>query len=439
MGMIRSNGKRSRGPLNTTVKFTLAFTDKESEPMFSLTRAMGDSLSPLRIRPLRLYLGGQAISVVGTWMQAAAQSWVVWELSHSTTMLGVVALLSTLPFLVLGPWAGVWADRLNRRQFLIALQLVALTLAVILALLVQTGLVQLWQVGVLSLLLGMENVFDMTVPQAFVVDVGGREQLRKGVVINSGLAQSGRSLGPVVAGLVISTLGVALAFWLNALSFIAVIVTLLCVHAKQERRPNSGNTLQEFWEGIRFAMEQPRIQDLIYLLILTTFFGFASIQLLPAFATDILHGQAETLGLLLGASAAGALTGSLLIAPLVLRMRRIGVVVSTAVIWVGSWFALFASSTFLPLSLLCLFFTGLGTTVVVTMVVGLVQTLAPQAMRGRLQSMLLIVSFGFQPIAALVLGYSATWLSAPRTVLLAGLLMMAGATLLLVFRFNLRT
>src|SRR5713101_4804040 len=98
MGMIRSNGKRSRGPLNTTVKFTLAFTDKESEPMFSLTRAMGDSLSPLRIRPLRLYLGGQAISVVGTWMQAAAQSWVVWELSHSTTMLGLVALLSTLPF-----------------------------------------------------------------------------------------------------------------------------------------------------------------------------------------------------------------------------------------------------------------------------------------------------------------------------------------------------
>ncbi len=407
--------------------------------MLSFTRSMGDTLSPLRIRPLRLYLGGQAISVVGTWMQATAQAWVVWKLSHSTAMLGLVALLSTLPFLVLGPWAGVWADRLNRRQFLIALQLVALTLAVILALLVQTGLVQLWQVGVLSLLLGMENVFDMTVQQTFIVDLVGREQLRKAVVINSALAQSGRTLGPVLAGLVISTLGVALAFWLNALSFIAVIVTLLCVHAKQERRPNSGNTLQEFWEGIRFAMEQPRIQDLIYLLILTTFFGFASIQLLPAFATDILHGQAETLGLLLGASAAGALTGSLLIAPLVLRMRRIGVVVSTAVIWVGSWFALFASSTFLPLSLLCLFFTGLGTTVVVTMVVGLVQTLAPQAMRGRLQSMLLIVSFGFQPIAALVLGYSATWLSAPRTVLLAGLLMMAGATLLLVFRFNLRT
>ncbi len=251
--------------------------------------------------------------------------------------------------------------------------------------------------------------------------------------------EPGRMLGPVFAGLVISTLGVALAFWLNALSFIAVIVTLLCVHAKQERRPSSGNTLQEFWEGIHFMSEHPRMQDLIGLLILTTFFGFASIQLLPAFATDILHGQAETLGLLLGASAAGALIGSLLIAPLVLRLRRVGAVVSIAVIWVGSWFALFALSTFLPLSLLCLVCTGLGTTVVVTMVVGLVQMLAPQVMRGRLQSLLLMVSFGFQPIAALVLGSSATWLSAPGAVFLAGLLMLIGATLLLVFRFSLRT
>ncbi len=407
--------------------------------MFSLTRAMGDSLSPLRIRPLRLYLGGQAISVVGTWMQAAAQSWVVWELSHSTTMLGLVALLSTLPFLMLGPWAGVWADRLNRRQFLIALQLMALALAVILALLVQTGLVQLWQVGILSLLLGMENVFDMTVQQTFVVDLVGRAQLRKAVVINSALAQSGRMLGPVFAGLVISTLGVALAFWLNALSFIAVIVTLLCVHADQERRSNSGNTLQEMWEGIRFTTEHPRIRDLIGLLILTSFFGFASLQLLPAFATDILHGQAETLGLLLGASAAGALIGSLFIAPLVLRMRRVGVVVSIAVIWVGSWFALFAFSTLLPLSLLCLLFTGLGTTVVVTMVIGLVQTLAPQAMRGRLQSILLVVTFGFQPIAGLVLGLSASLLGAPRVVFIAGLLMLVGAALFLLFRLSLRT
>ncbi len=407
--------------------------------MFSLTRAMGDSLSPLRIRPLRLYLGGQAISVVGTWMQAAAQSWVVWKLSHSTTMLGVVVLLSTLPFLVLGPWAGVWADRLNRRQFLIALQLVALALAVVLALLVQTGLVQLWQVGVLSLLLGMENVFDMTVQQTLVVDLVGREQLRKAVVINSALAQSGRMLGPVLAGLIISTLGVALAFWLNALSFLVVIVTLRYVHTDQKRRPDSGNAFQEMWEGIRFTTGHPRMQDLIGLLILTTFFGFASLQLLPAFSTDLLHGQAETFGLLQGASAGGALIGSLFIAPLVLRMRRVGIVIGLAVIWVGSWFTLFSLSAFLPLSLLCLIFTGLGTTVVVTMVVGLVQTLAPQAMRGRLQSLLLVVSFGFQPVAAVVFGLSASLLGAPRVVFIAGLVMLAGAALFLLFRLSLRT
>ena len=407
--------------------------------MFSLTRAMGDSLSPLRIRPLRLYLAGQAISVVGTWMQAAAQSWVVWELSHSPTMLGVIALLSTLPFLVLGPWAGVWADRLNRRQFLIALQLVALALAVVLALLVQTGLVQLWQVGVLSLLLGMENVFDMTVQQTFVVDLAGKDQLRKAVVINSALAQSGRTLGPVLAGLIISTLGVALAFWLNALSFLAVIVTLLSIHADQERRPHPGNVFQDMWEGIRFIIEHPRMQDLIGLLWLATFFGFASLQLLPAFATDLLHGRAETFGLLQGASAGGALLGSLFIAPLVLRMRRVGVVISLAVIWVGSWFALFSLSAFFPLSLLCLICAGLGRTVVITMVVGLVQTLAPQAMRGRLQSLLLVVSFGFQPIAALVVGLSASFLGASRVVFIAGLVMLAGAAFFLLFRLSLRT
>lgn len=397
-----------------------------------------DTFSPLEIRNLRIYLGGQAVSLLGTWMQVTAQSWVVWKLSHSTVILGLVAMLSMLPFLVLGPWAGVWADRLDRRRFLIASQAAAMVLALILAVLVQTGVVQVWHVCVLALLLGIVNTFDLTVQQAFVIDLTDKEYLRKTVVINFALVQVGRTVGPALAGWVINALGVAIAFWLNGLSFIAVIATLFLVRSQQVRRESSGKPLVEFREGLRFIVSQSRLLDLVVILFIITFFAIATLQLLPAFATDVLHGQADILGLLQGASGAGALAGALFIAPLVLRVRRVGRLVSSAACFIGACYVLFSLSTSLPLSLLFLFFAGIGANILITTVMGIVQLQVPPSMRGRANSVLMMVAFGFQPIAALALGSLATVVGISSTVTVAGILMVSGAAYFLIFRPELR-
>src|SRR5438093_13375146 len=194
------------------------------------------SFLPLRNRNLRVYLSGQVISLIGTWMQVTAQAWVVWSLSHSTTALGLVAMLGTLPILVLGPWTGVWADTLDRRRVLVATQMGAMVLAATLALLVQTGAIQVWHVYIFATLLGIVTALDMPAQQAFIGDLSGMEQVRQAVVINNMLFQVSRMLGPALAGLVVAQLGAAPAFWLNGVSFLAVIGSLLVVRSDQVRR-----------------------------------------------------------------------------------------------------------------------------------------------------------------------------------------------------------
>jgi MFS family permease len=409
-----------------------------NQTLRSTLNAFSETFSPLAIRNLRIYLGGQAISLLGTWMQVTAQSWVVWKLSHSTATLGLVAMLSLLPFLIFSPWAGVWADRLDRRRFLIGSQVAAMVLAIILAVLVTTNVVQIWHVCVLAFLLGIVNTFDFTVQQAFVVDLTDKEQLRRAIVINFAFFQLGRTAGPALAGWVISIFGVSLAFWLNALSFVAVIVTLFLVRSNQVRRESTGKPLSEFREGVRFIASQPRLLDLVFILFMITFFMIAAFQLLPAFATDVLHGEADTLGLLQGASGAGAFVGALFLAPIALRFERAGLVVAIAGTIVGTGYTLLSLSSVLPVSMLSLFCSGIAGNLMLTMVMGIVQFQAPPAMRGRVNSVMMMVAFGSQPISALVLGAVATVIGTPGAIFASGILMLTGAGAFLVFRPELR-
>lgn len=400
--------------------------------------ACGESFAPLRIRSFRIYLGGQAVSMIGTWMQMTAQSWVVWELSRSPAALGVVSMLGALPFLFLGPWAGVWADRLDRRRILLVTQTVAMALAFALALLVQTGAVRLWHVYGLAMLLGCVAALDMPAQQAFLGDLAGMDQVRRAVVLNAMIIQVSRMLGPSLAGWLIGALGVASGFWLNGVSFLAVIASLLAIRSHQVRKAHAGRPLQDLREGLRFIFAQPRIQDLLVLTALVTFFAFSVIQILPAFATDVLHRGPETLGLLMGASGAGALVSALVVVPLAQRLRRTGLTLAGCVIWSGLAYLVFSRTTWWPVAAACLFLSGLVVPVVFTTANGLLQTLAPGHLRARLLSAWLIVGFGLQPVAALAVGAIAEWLGAPAAVLINGLLMMAGAALLLAARPDLR-
>lgn len=405
----------------------------------NIASTLRESFSPLKIRNFRIYLGGQTVSLVGTWLQMTAQSWVVWELSHSATALGVTAMLSSLPVLLLGPWAGVWADRLDRRKLLIASQAGAMSLAFGLAFLTQTGLVQLWHVYVLAALLGIITAIDIPAQQTFLGDLSGMAEVRKAVNLNITMLQVSRILGPALAGLIIATLGAAMAFWLNGLSFVAVIISLWLVTSSQVRKPHRSNFLTEFKEGINYVASQPRLQDLILMAVLVAFFAFPVIMsLLPAVVGQVLQGDASTLSWLMMSSGAGALVGTMLLAPLAQATRRTGVVLGSIIGWVGLWLILFAEVAWLPLSMVCLFFVSVGIPAVLTTTMGLIQVLAPPQMRARLVSLFFTLSFGLQPFASLLAGYTADTLTPPVAIRVNGWLLVLGAVLIMTVRPALR-
>jgi len=407
--------------------------------MTGFIRILRENFSPLKIANFRRYFTGQAISLIGTWLQLTAQGWVVWELSHSEAALGVVAMLGTLPILLLGPWAGVWADRLNRRRLLIGTQCGAMILAFILAGLTQAGIVQLWHVYVLSGLLGVITAIDFPAQQAFIGDLSGIAEVRKAVNVNSMIVQISRMAGPALAGLVISALGAATAFWINGLSFLAVIVSLLVVRSSQARtQPTNASALGEFRDALGFIRTQPRLVDLIVFVMIVAFFGISVINIMPAVASEVLKGDARTLGYLLASAGAGALVGTVILVPYTQSLRKTGIVVGSAVFWMGIWYMILSISTWLPLSLLSIFASGLAAPVVFTMAIGLLQVMAPPGMRARLLSLFVMVSFGMQPLASLLVGASAQVLGTPLAILINGLFLLAGPLMMLATRPNLR-
>jgi len=407
--------------------------------MAYVARTLLDSFTPLRLPNLRTYLIGQAISLLGTWMQVTAQAWLVWELSHSEVALGIVAMLGSLPLLLFGLWAGVWVDRFDRRKVLIGTQAFAMLLAFILAVLVWTGTVQLWQVYVLSFLLGCVGALDFPAQQAFLGDLSGMTSVRKAIVLNAMIFQIGRMIGPALAGFVVGAIGAAMAFFLNGVSFIAVIISLLIVRSHQVRLPGGGDQLRAVLDGLRFIKREQRIQELILFATLVTFFGISLLSFFPALAADVLQGDAQTLGILLASSGAGAFIGATIVAPLAQTARRIGRTLGLAVIWVGGWWIAVSFSRTLPLTMLCVFLVSLAMPTVMTTVNGLLQVMAPPKMRGRLLSAYILVSFGIQPLAALIIGFFASRLGIANAILIDGIAIVVGALALLTFRPALRT
>ncbi len=408
--------------------------------MSSVIGTLRSSFSPLRIPNFRIYLGGQAISLIGTWLQATAQGWVVWELSKSSAALGVVNMLGTLPILLFGLWIGVWADRIDRRKLLIGAQLGAMVLAFILAFLVQTGLVQLWHVYVLSFLLGVITAVDMPAQQAFLGDLSGMAEVRKAVNLNAMIIQVSRLVGPALAGFVVARLGAAPAFWLNGISFLAVVVSLLAVRTnKAKTAPSTDSPVRQIAEAFRFIRTQPRLQDLYIFAGLVVFFVLSIVlSQLPAVASQILKGDAETLGALMSASGAGALVGVLLIVPFAQAQKRSGLVLGGATVWMSIWLMLFSLATTLPVSALSLFMGSIAAPTVLTLALGLVQLMSPPEMRARLLSLFTMVSFGLQPIASLLLGFSADHFGVSRAIQINAVLLLAGAVLMMIFRSELR-
>ena len=404
-----------------------------------MLRTIVQGFSPLKLPNFRLYISGQAVSLIGTWLQVTAQAWVVWELSHSEASLGLVAMFGALPTLLLGPWAGVIADRLNRRWLLIFTQTGMMLLAFILAALVQLKIVQIWHVYILSSLLGIFSALDFPTQQAFLGDLSGMGEVRKAVNMNAMFLQASRMVGPALAGWVIGSWGAATAFWLNGLSFVAVIASLIAVQAAQVRHPHTDSSVfRDLWDGLRFLRSQPRIQDLLMLSICMTLLALSLMTMMPAFASERLGGDASTLGFLLAASGAGALTSVVFIMPLAQSRQRVGLLMALAVIWAGIWILALSMARWLPLAMLCLYALSISLPMVIAMAMGLIQVLTPGGMRARLLSLFTMISFGLQPLSALLIGSASQRFGVANVAAANGSLLVLAGLVMIFLRQGLR-
>jgi len=392
------------------------------------------SFEPLKNRNLRTYLGGQAVSLLGTWMQATAQSWVVWELTKSESSLGIVVMLNSLPLFLLAPWAGGFADRFNRRMILLVTQSIAMLLAFTLAILVQTELVQIWHIYILAFLLGTVAALDFPAQQAFIGDLSGMTQVRQAVTLNIMGLQVARMVGPALGGFLLKAVGTASAFWINGFSFMAVLFSIFMVKSHQQEINRRGSGRGQFREVLDYVRAQPRMVDLLIFASLVTFFGLSIMNILPAVADHVLKGDSQTFGLLFASSGAGALISTLFLLPLSQSAKQIGRIVGGAAIWMGLFYLLLSRSTLLSISMVSIFLVSLGAPLVLTTGLGVMQLMAPGNMRARIISLFTMVSFGLQPISSLFIGYAAEFVGTQTIIMFNAVCLVLAAGLMLTFR-----
>ncbi|MEO8393633.1 MAG: MFS transporter [Chloroflexota bacterium] len=406
----------------------------------NLWRTLIGNFAPLRQHDFRIYLGGQTVSLVGTWLQVTAQGWLVWTLTGSAAALSLVAMLNALPILLFGPWAGVLAERLDRRQLLIGTQIASMLLAFALAFIVQAQVVQIGHVYLLSFLLGIVSALDLPTQQTFLGDLSGTGEVRKAVNLNAMILQISRMIGPALAGVMLVKFGVAPSFWLNGISFVAVVATLVAVRSHQVPSTNTSvKPLRDLGEALRFLRTQPRMQDLFLFATLVVFLVLSIIfSQLPVVAAKLLGGDAATLGSLQSAAGAGALIGVLVIVPVVQTVRRIGVVLGLVLVWMGVWLLVFSAARTVSVSALALLLTSMGAPTIVATTLGLVQFMAPAAMRTRIVGLFTMITFGLQTFAILIVGFLAEKLGVAAAIEINAALLIVGAALMLMLRTNLR-
>ncbi len=402
------------------------------------TTRLGLILRSLRHRNFRLFFVGQGISLIGTWMQQLAMSWLVFKLTYDALKMGAVTFAAQIPSFLLIPFIGVFLDRWHRHRVVIATQFLAMVQAFILAGLVMGGVIVYWQLIALSVVMGCINAFDMPARQSFLPEMlTNKDDLANAIALNSSLFNAARLVGPAVAGFLIALVGEAWCFLLNALSFIAVLAALLAMRIPRRQRPaQHRNVMHGIREGFVYAFGFPPIRALILLVAMLSLVGIPYTVLMPLFAAEVLHGGAGTLGLLMTASGVGALTGAIYMASRH-TVLGLGVRITGAAFLFGLSLIGFALSTNLWLSLVLLAFAGLGIMVTMSGCNTILQTIVEEHMRGRVMSLYTMAFMGVAPFGSLLAGWLADKIDkvlgassgAPYTVLAGGIATLAGTAL----------
>jgi MFS family permease len=375
----------------------------------------------LRHRNYRLYLTGQLVSVCGTWMQQVALSWLIYRLTGSATLLGVVGFASQIPIFALGPIGGVISDRYSCHRVAVWTQCAALLQALLLALLTLMGWIHPLHIILLGVALGIVYAFDMPARQALVYQLVDSDDLANAVALNSSMINAARIVGPSLAGLVVAKFGEGVCFLINAVSYVAVIVALLAMKLSQRQRPSAapGSIASSLIEGGRYTLATTPIRDVLLLLGVVGFMGMPYMTLMPVFAAHVHKSGADALGVMFGAVGLGALIGALFLAQRK-NIAGLGRVIVVATIAFGIGLMLFTISRPFELSLLLLVGVGCGWMVLIAASNTALQTLADDHMRGRVMSLFSMMLVGMAPFGSLLAGWAADQWGAPLVVAVGG-------------------
>jgi MFS family permease len=386
----------------------------------------------LKYRNYRLFFGGQSLSLIGTWMQRIAMPWLVYHMTGSAFLLGVVSFAGQIPTFLLAPVAGVITDRFSRYKVLLITQIISLIQALALAILALTGVIQLWQIVVLSIALGCINAFDVPSRHSFVIEmVEKKEDLGNAIALNSLMFNGARLIGPSVAGIMLATTGEGICFLINAISYIFVIISLLLMRlANQETIRKESNMISEMKEGLNYTFGFAPIKYLLLLLALVSLFGSSYQVLMPVFAKDILQGGSDTFGYLMGAAGFGALIGALFLASreTVLKLGRL-VPAATAIFGIG--LVALAFVKVFSISLVLMLFIGLGLMLQTASSNTILQTITDDDKRGRVLSFYTIAVMGTAPFGSLLAGFLAKVAGTPAALIVGGVSCFIGALLFL--------
>jgi MFS family permease len=387
----------------------------------------------LRHRNFQLFFCGQSISVVGNWMTRLATTWLVYHLTHSALLLGVVSFAGQIVSFALGPFAGVWVERLNRRKLLVGTQAAAAFQSLALAALTLAHVITLWEIIVLTALQGVINAFDMPGRQSFLVQMVtdrtgvDRNDLSNAIAINSSMANGARLVGPAIAGLVVAAFGEGWCFLFDGVSYFAVIASLLLMRIEaRESLRHKASMLEQMREGWDYVRAFRPIRTILLLFSLISLMGYSYAVLLPIFAAQVLHGGATTLGWLTGASGVGALVSALSLA---LRKSVVGLtrMVQIAAAMLGVALILFGLSHVLWLSLVLMVFVGFGLMQTASASNTIIQSLVTEDKRARVMSYYTMAFFGAAPFGSLLAGVLAERIGAPHTVFVTGAFCVAGS------------
>jgi MFS family permease len=382
----------------------------------------------LRSRNYRLFFSGQSVSLIGTWMTRVATGWLVYRLTNSASLLGIIGFVGQIPTFFLSPLAGVWADRWDRHRTLVITQVLSMVQSLALAALALSGVVATWHIAVLALFQGFINAFDMPVRQAFVIQmVDRREDVGNAIALNSSMVNAARLVGPALAGVLIAAAGEGYCFLVDGISYVAVVVSLLLMRTTplpaSKTHPRLRHALGEGW---RYVVHFAPIRSLLLLLGLVSLVGMPYTILMPVFASDILHGDAHTLGFLMASSGVGALAGAVTLA---LRKTVLGlgrrIAVATALS--GGALIVFGLSRHLWLSLAVLPLVGFGIMQQMAASNTILQTIVEDDKRGRVMAFYSMAIMGMTPFGSLLAGSLAALIGAPLTIALGGAVCVAGS------------